>query len=228
MNSVVLIGCCLVSLVLGIRSLKECEPQSDLYHYADVGDAEIPEGVTMPMRLPRVHLDDDNAIDSTRIYNGDRADDEQFPYNCQLECFGPKAVGYCGCSILSENYLLTAAHCVFNKWFCNVGYGSNYVKEMKSVEARHFFIHPLFNETLILHDVAVIGLTCNNSIQFSDKVKPVKLPKGCDSFVNKTAFVAGFGETQRGKFISYFVKFSNKQKSICFWLNTKIVLSLIF
>lgn len=168
--------------------------------YTNIGNATIPE-FTISSELPRVLLEDDNEVeDAARIYNGDRTDDEQFPYSVFMQCWGPTSINYCGGSILSEDIIMTAAHCLVGKWYCLIGYGSNYIKEMIKVEATHFFIHPLYNKSLLLHDIALIGLTCENKIQFNDtkRVGHVTLPKKCDSYDNKTAVVAGFGETQKG------------------------------
>lgn len=188
---------CLFPLVVG-----RCRHQPAIKY--DQENVQIPDDFAVPMNLPRVsYREDELASDDTRIYYGDRAHDEQLPFHCSLQCFGADSItSYCSCSILATNYVLTAAHCVAHKWWCTVGYGSNYVKDMRRVTARHFYPHPYYNETLLLHDIALIGLTCGSTIEFSDKVKPVVLPRDCDSFVNATGFVAGFGETQKGKNLS--------------------------
>jgi len=49
-------------------------------------------------------------VQAPKILNGFPAVEGQFPFQCAILIDGGT---FCGCSLLSENWVLTAAHCVF-------------------------------------------------------------------------------------------------------------------
>lgn len=116
-------------------------------------------------------------VASTRIVGGENARDGEAPYQCSLQL---KSIQFhfCGCSIISDKYILTAAHCVrgrnANQFQMLVGTndldnGGTYY------EAESYEQHESFDDPAFSNDVAVIRV--KGSIEFNDRVQPIKLGK---------------------------------------------------
>jgi len=109
---------------------------------------------------------------SERIVGGKDAPDGGVPYQCSLQSYNSHN---CGCSILSNKYLLTASHCVVghspNSLTVLVGTndlqnGGTYYKVEK------YFSHEKYNRPRFANDVAVIQV--KGTIEFNDRVQPIE------------------------------------------------------
>ncbi|EAT40039.1 AAEL008217-PA, partial [Aedes aegypti] len=122
-----------------------------------------------------------------RVTNGREATPGQFPYQVALVISFNQGSGLCGGSIISNNYVLTAAHCVQG---ASGGTALSIVFELDGIT-----IHPEYTSNTIRNDVATIRLT--NSIVFNDRVRPIRLPSSTDvrTFSGRIATVSGFGRT---------------------------------
>lgn len=137
----------------------------------------------------------------SRIVNGAHGHWGQFPYYAYLETTNrDDKIGTCGGIILSENWILTAAHCLehMKKVVVHVGAVSreNVMEPGRQVfEASwpnlksHFFYSNIRN--FPSNDIGVIKLS--SKIQFSYAVQPVRMPQSCEYNEHNYAIVMGFG-----------------------------------
>lgn len=111
---------------------------------------------------------------STRIVGGEDAKVGEAPYQCSMQLESMQ-FHFCGCSIISDKYILTAAHCVrgrdVNEFNILVGTndrnsgGTYYTPE-------HIEKHESFNRPAFANDVAVIRV--KGTIEFNDRVQPIE------------------------------------------------------
>ncbi|KAK4874816.1 hypothetical protein RN001_014176 [Aquatica leii] len=114
-----------------------------------------------------------------KIANGQDAYDGQFPY---VASYQYNTFHYCGCTIISQYWLLTAAHCIatveslpgfnINLLTAVAGITNLYVnppgKQVKKV--RKQFIHHGFNGNTLVNDIGLIvvwdGFTVGNGVSY--------------------------------------------------------------
>ncbi|XP_055589792.1 chymotrypsin-2-like [Uranotaenia lowii] len=128
----------------------------------------------------------------TRIANGQQASDGQFPFYAAIDI----PPGYfCGGSIISSRWVVTAAHCAVSgdSFNINVGevaifWGTTYYSEVK-------YIHPKYDD-LVANDIALLYVS--SDIIFTGKyVQPINLPNIGESnlFEDYPVEILGHGKT---------------------------------
>ncbi|CAG0883076.1 unnamed protein product [Cyprideis torosa] len=93
-----------------------------------------------------------------RIIDGEMAEEGQFPWQASLQSGGSH---YCGASILSENFILTAAHCIFlptTDYTVSVGMNQLSDPNRQTARVASHRQHPDYDEYEIINDYAVIEL----------------------------------------------------------------------
>jgi secreted trypsin-like serine protease len=133
------------------------------------------------------------AID--RIVGGDEAAENQWPWIVAL--FIDDA-WFCGGSLISENWVMTAAHCVEDALYFDILAGAHNVRESNEphrVEITSFngFTHEDWDHNTLANDIALIELP--EPITFNDYIKPSCLPTAghsCD--VGEMVSVIGWGK----------------------------------
>ena len=140
------------------------------------------------------------------LINGSLANVRKFPFAVRLYIISPSDYGGGSGTIISENWVLTAAHNVFpraefgkkiydiNVISIKVRAGINNVNEEGQVVDVEFArCHPLFNASQqIHHDICL--LRTSEPFEFNEEVQPVDLPNEKDNdFVIGT--IVGWGQT---------------------------------
>jgi len=111
---------------------------------------------------------------------------------------------FCGASLISEDFALTAAHCVASRFPANeyITVGSLRHDGAGNPAATQYyveetFIHPLFNRGTLAFDAALLKLA--SPVEFSPTTRPVKLaPATSEDFSSWESICTGWGTTTQG------------------------------
>uniref|UniRef100_A0AAG5DCZ3 Peptidase S1 domain-containing protein n=1 Tax=Anopheles atroparvus TaxID=41427 RepID=A0AAG5DCZ3_ANOAO len=141
-----------------------------------------------------------------RVVNGQEASPGQFPYQVALLGEFNLGIGLCGASVITQNYVLTAAHCVHSGTSSNTPIvggvaimgAHNRIEEEPSQQRITFTSsgiigHPGYDLFTVRHDIAVVRL--DEPIQYTDRIQPIRLPARSDTrlFAGFIGTVSGFG-----------------------------------
>ncbi|XP_076394333.1 transmembrane protease serine 9 [Megachile rotundata] len=133
----------------------------------------------------------------SRIVGGRDASSGMFPYQVSLRQNGRH---FCGGSIISSRYILTAAHCVEgmnNLKAMSVVVGTNQLNSGGvSYGVEKAVYHKDYDEYYLVNDVAVIRVDRN--IAFNNLVKPISLASGSNSYDGSACILSGWGRVQAG------------------------------
>merc|ERR1711990_386659 len=131
-----------------------------------------------------------------RIVGGHEAEEHEWPW--QVALFIDDA-WFCGGSLISENYVLTAAHCVDGASYFDVMLGAHNIRgssEPNRVEITSYngWTHPLWNSNSLENDIALVQLPSPAPI--NDYISPVCLPAPGDVVdPGDKVCVTGWGKT---------------------------------
>ncbi|XP_041771717.1 brachyurin-like [Anopheles merus] len=147
-----------------------------------------------------------HARPSARIVNGQQATPGQFPYQVALLSNFGTGTGLCGATIITNNFLLTAAHCVVGG-NGQVAIGGTAIlgahdrtvvepsQQRIAFSQNGIFVHPSYNPSTIRNDIATVRL--NTPATFNARVQPIDLPARSDArtFAGVQGTASGFGRT---------------------------------
>ncbi|ETN67337.1 serine protease [Anopheles darlingi] len=147
-----------------------------------------------------------NANPLRRIVNGVEALPGQFPYQVALLSNIGTGTSLCGATVITNNYILTAAHCVVGGGGAVAQSGTailgahNRLNEEETQQRIGFTqagvaVHPGYDSSTIRNDIATVRL--NSPAQFNDRVQPIRLPARADGrdFAGLEGTASGFGRT---------------------------------
>lgn len=143
-----------------------------------------------------------NDVPTFRIYNGIQSRPGQFPYQALLIIQADSGPSICGGSLLSNRWVLTAAHCVSLVISIQVHLGASLYTASSSTEpgriitgVSRIILHYLYNRNSITDDVALLRLS--DRITFSSTIMPVLLPQPLVAlaYVGQTVVASGWGVT---------------------------------
>ncbi|XP_067613522.1 collagenase-like [Eurosta solidaginis] len=153
------------------------------------------------------------VVVSSRITNGQTAAANSFPYQAGLKFYNGVKFNFCGGSLISKKWVLTAAHCTLNAISVTVYLGSiNIADPIVHLEVDQCDIkaHPEFHNELNQNDIALIKIP---AVTYSATIKPVSLPKCASSYpnyVDETVVASGWGKTSdASKSCSPVLQFAN-------------------
>ncbi|XP_037809761.1 collagenase-like [Lucilia sericata] len=146
---------------------------------------------------------------SSAIVGGSIANLGQFPHHVLLRR-DPRDLLFCGGSIISDKWVLTAAHCVYNRTYLHMEFGTTnlHVKGV-TMNSSKFYIHPKYQPDTLMNDVALIKLP--SVLKFNESINYIQLvpTKNVENeFEGKLGFVTGFGWSadQANKYTEYLLR----------------------
>nr|AYV99573.1 venom polypeptide [Dolopus genitalis] len=187
-------------------------------------------GVTVASPLAEIdfndiHLNDEDISElmsiQNRIAGGEVAQPNQFPYQAALymrmkDRDGKPIEGgsWCGGSLISNRFILTAAHCLFVKEGATIFLGLHNISKPElglmsfKVNRTKFIIHDDYDPNIAFNDIGLIKLP--EKIEFTKKIAPIKMASKDmtqDQIEGKTVIASGWGKTGDDGFISRVLRF---------------------
>ncbi|XP_077335971.1 transmembrane protease serine 2 [Lithobates pipiens] len=155
-----------------------------------------PSGKVISLRCINCGTSSRNKVN--RIVGGTLAQNGDWPWQVSLQ-IGRSHV--CGGSIITPDWILTAAHCVEggyanpNQW--NVYAGST-IRSSGSISlVQRVISHPNYNKETKDNDIALMKL--KTSLAFSSTIKPVCLPNAAMPWSDtQSCWISGWGYTTQG------------------------------
>jgi secreted trypsin-like serine protease len=98
------------------------------------------------------------ADDTEMIVGGQPAPDGKYPWQVRLYSTMDDNIGFCGGSIIGDQWILTAAHCLLGTDAVVVGYGSNDRTKTTKIESEKVIVHPAYEQGEKT-DVALVKLS---------------------------------------------------------------------
>nr|XP_033342116.1 chymotrypsin-2-like [Megalopta genalis] len=129
-----------------------------------------------------------------RIVGGHNATPGKFPYEA---CILKRSYFICGGSIISENLILTAAHCIYGESVSDIEvvvgtYTLPLWKPAIKYSPRKLIWHAHYNpQKDFLNDIGLIWLTKN--IPFTENIQPIRLPSVNRDATGEKAVITGWG-----------------------------------
>lgn len=122
---------------------------------------------------------------TSRIHRGNVAQSNQFPYMVSVrEATKPSRTSYkhyCGAALISDRFVVTAAHCcvnVSNVDDVGVFMGTN-ENDPRNVDhlfkVKQIIIHEKFNQVQMINDIAL--LWTKKRVKFNDRIQPIPISK---------------------------------------------------
>merc|ERR1712149_140495 len=133
---------------------------------------------------------------SPNIVNGFDANPGQFPWQASFQTSW--GFHFCGASIVSERWLVTAAHCVTGKSPNGVRVvlglhdQAQTVGNPETYRIAQIIAHPRYDGGSISNDITL--LQTEQPIQFTDRIQAIALPEQDQTFNGQTCQISGWGE----------------------------------
>ncbi|KAI4585980.1 hypothetical protein MJG53_020605 [Ovis ammon polii x Ovis aries] len=129
---------------------------------------------------------------SNRIMSGEIAGKAAWPWQASLQ---HKNIHQCGATLISNTWLVTAAHCFKNKanprqW--TVSFGTKINPPLMKRNIKRIIVHERYRSPAREYDIAVVQFSPR--VTFTDDIRRICLPEASASFQpNSTVYITGFG-----------------------------------
>jgi len=166
------------------RDLTKYKPRIEKYNTNSVGQTFVPKLSPKPYEGKPRNFDDICGIENDghdprdeRIVGGFEAEEHQWPWIVALFIDDQ---WFCGGSLITDDFVLTAAHCVEDSSSFDVWAGAHNVRassEPERIEITSYdgWTHPQWDSNTLSNDLALIRLP--QKITFTDNIRPACLPK---------------------------------------------------
>ncbi|KAG5886288.1 hypothetical protein JTB14_001507 [Gonioctena quinquepunctata] len=136
-----------------------------------------------------------------RIIGGEDAPLQAYPYQVGMYVYTATTTDFCGGSLISPNYVLTAAHCAETALKIEVILGAHNVTAEEDTQVRlvstEFIIHEGWNKSLLVNDIALVKLP--SSVKETDAIRTIDIAAGTNQFDGESAVTTGWGVTQNSQ-----------------------------
>ena len=148
---------------------------------------------------------ENRAKPTFRIVGGDPVNSNEYPWFCSLEIVTSRGSFRCGGSLISNNYILTAAHCLYNTNInkvkvklntYNISSGTNDMIE-GTVSSDKIYLNNQYNSRNLDNDIALLYMEYNNSDD-SGKINPISLNNSDGELNLGEIDIIGYGLTTEG------------------------------
>ncbi|ENN74004.1 brachyurin [Dendroctonus ponderosae] len=158
----------------------------------------------IPVRVPpsqfTFNKDRAPATISTRIIGGNVATSNEYPYQVALYVYIQRMLYFCGGTLITQQWVLTAAHCAESATSIVVILGSHNLAEEEDTRIIYntstFIIHENWDADTLQNDIALIKLP--TSVKLSSYINVVPIASGSDLYEGLTGQCLGWGKTLLG------------------------------
>lgn len=151
-----------------------------------------------------------------RITNGTIAAQGMFPYQVGLSLHIREKGAWCGGTIISDRWILTAAHCTHGVDGATVYFGAFDIENKTEAgqqriycSKKNFFIHKGYKPPQTDNDIALIKLPM--PIEFNENIKPAKLPKKSEkhlTYEGELVVASGWGkDSDKAKSVTRYLQY---------------------
>lgn len=134
-----------------------------------------------------------------RIVGGFEIDITTIPWQVSLQSTNRRH--FCGGSIISSKWILTAAHCTTSELVesdpnrVTIKSGANIHREGAETKVKRLVNHPKYNKKTLDYDFALLEL--DNELEFNKNRTAIKLAESTDRYVDGLmCLVTGWGDTK--------------------------------
>ncbi|XP_050334019.1 serine protease 1-like [Bactrocera neohumeralis] len=133
-----------------------------------------------------------------RITNGKNASTNQFPYQVGLLLKTDNGTKWCGGSLIGQNWVLSAAHCIETVTSVKVCLGATVRTSptiIYNVSRSDIIVHPSWDKKTTQNDISLIRIP---SVNYTAAIQPVALPKIASSYPTydgESVIASGWGRT---------------------------------